>query len=59
MKRVQDRGGLAAYVGVGTDHPGGHHTGTFDVDEESLAVGVDVLAGAVREVAARRPGAAD
>jgi len=59
MKRVQDRGGLAAYVGVGTDHPGGHHTGEFDVDEESLAVGVDVLAGAVREVAARRPGAAD
>jgi len=25
--------GLACYVGVGTDHPGGHHTSTFDVVE--------------------------
>ncbi|WP_276271352.1 amidohydrolase [Haloarcula litorea] len=47
MARVQERGGLACYVGVGTDHPGGHHTPTFDVDERTLAVGVDTLAGAV------------
>ncbi len=44
MQRVQDRGGLAAYVGVGTDHPGGHHTATFDVDEASIPIGVDWLA---------------
>jgi len=47
MRRVQDHGGTAAYVCVGTDHPGGHHTATFDVDEDSLDIGVDVLTGAI------------
>ena len=51
MCRVQENGGVAAYVGIGTDHPGGHHTATFDVDEESLDIGVAVLADAVRELA--------
>ncbi len=55
MGTVQDRGGLAAYVAVGTDHPGGHHTATFDVDEASLEIGVDVLAGAIEELADRTP----
>ncbi|WP_101297719.1 amidohydrolase [Halegenticoccus soli] len=55
MRRVQENGGKAAYVGVGTDHPGGHHTGTFDVDESSIPIAVDVLSGAIREIAARRP----
>ena len=50
MDRVQEQGGFAAYVGIGTDHPGGHHTGTFDVEEESLLVGVEVLAGAIRRL---------
>jgi aminobenzoyl-glutamate utilization protein A len=50
MQRVQDNGGRAAYVGIGTDHPGGHHTATFDVDETSLSIGVDVLSGAIRGV---------
>jgi len=50
MRRVQADGGVAAYVGIGTDHPGGHHTATFDVDEESLDIGVAVLADAVREL---------
>ncbi|WP_336022386.1 amidohydrolase [Halobellus salinisoli] len=44
MRRVQERGGSAAYVCVGTDHPGGHHTSTFDVDEETIGIAVDVLA---------------
>jgi aminobenzoyl-glutamate utilization protein A len=47
MRRVQERGGEAGYVCIGTDHPGGHHTATFDVDERSLAIGVDVLTNAV------------
>ncbi|MFB6298107.1 MAG: amidohydrolase [Salinirussus sp.] len=47
MRRVQERGGSAAYVCVGTDHPGGHHTATFDVDEPTLGIGVEVLADAV------------
>jgi aminobenzoyl-glutamate utilization protein A len=55
MQAVQQRGGLASYVCVGTDHPGGHHTATFDVDEDSLPIGVDVLAGAIETVAAERP----
>ncbi|MFB6122362.1 MAG: amidohydrolase [Haloferacaceae archaeon] len=55
MNRVQERGGLAAYVCIGTDHPGGHHTPTFDVDEASLPVGVDVLAKAIEELGRRRP----
>jgi len=55
MQHVQDRGGLASYVGIGTDHPGGHHTATFDVDEESIRIGVEVLSGAIREIAEQRP----
>jgi len=52
MQRVQNRGGEAAYVGVGTDHPGGHHTPTFDVREGDIAVGIDLIAGVVTELAA-------
>jgi aminobenzoyl-glutamate utilization protein A len=47
MDRVQERGGTATFVGIGTDHPGGHHTPTFDVDERSLEIGVEVLSGAI------------
>jgi len=43
MRRVQEQGGEATFVGIGTDHPGGHHTATFDVDERSIGIGVDVL----------------
>ena len=55
MRSVQENGGLATYVGIGTDHPGGHHTATFDVDEESIRIGVEVLAGAIQEIAEQRP----
>ncbi|WP_458206954.1 amidohydrolase [Haladaptatus sp. NG-SE-30] len=55
MQEVQQNGGLAAYVGVGTDHPGGHHTATFDVDEDSLPVAVDLLSDSIREIASRQP----
>jgi aminobenzoyl-glutamate utilization protein A len=50
MRRVQEQGGKAAYVGIGTDHPGGHHSATFDVDEESIRIGVDVLSGAILRI---------
>ena len=50
MQRVQDHGGAAAYVGIGTDHPGGHHTETFDVDEDSIPIGVGVLATAIERL---------
>jgi len=55
MERVQENGGLASYVVVGTDHPGGHHTATFDVDETSIPIGVDVLTESVLAIAERRP----
>jgi len=55
MQRVQERGGKAGYVVIGTDHPGGHHTPTFDVDEESIRIGVDLLSRAVERIAAERP----
>ena len=55
MQRVQDAGGLASYVLIGTDHPTSHHTPTFDVDEASLAIGVDLLSDAFVELSRRRP----
>ncbi|ELZ99027.1 N-acyl-L-amino acid amidohydrolase [Haloferax mucosum ATCC BAA-1512] len=55
MQRVQDNGGLASYVVVGTDHPGGHHTRTFDVDEETIRLAIDVLSGSVNRIAADKP----
>jgi len=55
MERVHDRGGHAAYLVVGTDHPTSHHTPTFDVDERSLGIAVDLLASAVESVGDRRP----
>ncbi|WP_331235955.1 amidohydrolase [Natronorarus salvus] len=55
MQAVQEGGGYAAYVGIGTDHPGGHHTPTFDVDERSIGIGIDTLSGAVERIVADRP----
>ncbi|GAB3021273.1 amidohydrolase [Natronobiforma cellulositropha] len=54
MREVQRHGGLACYVGIGTDHPGGHHTATFDVDEESIRHGVEVLAGTIERIGRER-----
>ena len=51
MERVQEDGGLAAYTIVGTDHPTSHHTPTFDVDERSIDIGVDVLVQSILAVA--------
>jgi aminobenzoyl-glutamate utilization protein A len=47
MNAVQENGGKACYIGLGTDHPDGHHTAKFDVDEESLRIGVETLSGAI------------
>ncbi|MXV61232.1 amidohydrolase [Natronorubrum sp. JWXQ-INN-674] len=55
MDRVQQDGGLATYLIVGTDHPTSHHTPTFDVDEDSLEHGVDVLVESIRELEHRHP----
>jgi aminobenzoyl-glutamate utilization protein A len=55
IERVKARGGLACYVGVGTDHPGGHHSATFDVDEASIPIAVRWLAAAVEAVGRGEP----
>ena len=55
MRKVQENGGEATYVAIGTDHPGGHHTATFDVDERSIDIGVDVLTESILDVAANPP----
>jgi len=55
MERVQENGGLASYVLVGTDHPTSHHTPTFDIDEDSLEVGVTLLTETATELSRRRP----
>jgi aminobenzoyl-glutamate utilization protein A len=43
MRAVQSAGGTATYAIVGTDHPTGHHTSTFDVDEETIPLAVDIV----------------
>ncbi|WP_251330957.1 amidohydrolase [Haloplanus pelagicus] len=55
MRRVQEQGGLASYVCVGTDHPGGHHTPTFDVDEETIRIGIDVLSETIERIGREQP----
>jgi aminobenzoyl-glutamate utilization protein A len=51
MERVQEEGGLATYLIVGTDHPTSHHTPTFDIDERSLETGIEVLTDSILAVA--------
>lgn len=50
MEAVQNSGGLASYLIVGTDHPDSHHTPTFDIDERSLEIGVSVLANSIERI---------
>ncbi len=50
MRRVQERGGLATYAGIGTDLPSGHHTRTFDIREADLAPGVAALVAAIHRL---------
>ncbi|EMA53441.1 amidohydrolase [Halococcus salifodinae] len=54
MERVQEEGGLATYLIVGTDHPTSHHTPTFDIDERSLETGIDVLTDSILATADER-----
>jgi aminobenzoyl-glutamate utilization protein A len=52
MRRVQEQGGKAAYVIIGTHLPDGHHTPRFDIDESVMAAGIGTLAGAALELLA-------
>jgi aminobenzoyl-glutamate utilization protein A len=52
LQTVKANGGVGTFVGIGTDHPSGHHTPTFDVDEDSLSIGVTVLSSTALELLA-------
>jgi aminobenzoyl-glutamate utilization protein A len=44
MRRVQERGGKAAYTVIGSDLASGHHTPRFDIDEADIPWGIEFLA---------------
>jgi aminobenzoyl-glutamate utilization protein A len=50
IKRVADHGGQGVYTLVGSALADGHHSPRFDFDEGALSIGVDLLAGAAREL---------
>lgn len=47
MRRVQELGGKATYVCIGTDLPTSHHTRTFDIQENDLTGGIAALSLAI------------
>jgi aminobenzoyl-glutamate utilization protein A len=50
MERVQQRGGQAAYVMIGTELAAGHHDCFFDFDEDALVPGITLLAGVAADL---------
>jgi aminobenzoyl-glutamate utilization protein A len=48
IRRVQENGGEATYVGIGASNVAGHHTAYFDIDEDSLDIGVGVVCETLR-----------
>ena len=49
MRAVQDRGGVATYMRLGSHTGVGHHNDHFDVDEATLVTGVRCLEAIVRK----------
>ncbi|ELY96229.1 amidohydrolase [Natrialba hulunbeirensis JCM 10989] len=45
IRRVQEQGGTATYLGIGASNPAGHHMAYFDIDEAAIDIGVDVIVG--------------
>ncbi len=54
MQHVQDQGGKAAYFLIGSDIPAVHHAADFDIDEGSLAHGVQLFTALAERVLAPR-----
>jgi aminobenzoyl-glutamate utilization protein A len=48
IRHVQGRGGQGAYVMVGASSPGPHHSETFDLAEDAMAIGIDTLEALIR-----------
>lgn len=43
IQKIQESDGKATFIGIGASNPHGHHTSRFDIDEEALQIGVDVV----------------
>ena len=50
MERVQQKGGQAAFVMIGTELAAGHHDCFFDFDEDALVPGIALLAGVAADL---------
>ncbi|MCD2205088.1 amidohydrolase [Halobacterium sp. KA-6] len=50
MRAVKENGGKATYIGIGGSNPTGHHTPTFDIDEDCLPIGVTLLSNATLDL---------
>ncbi len=50
MKRVQDHGGKATYIGLGATISAGHHNSNFDFDEACLPIGCEMLCHALEKI---------
>ena len=50
MERVQQNGGQAAFVMVGTELAAGHHDSFFDFNEEALAPAIALMSGAAADL---------
>jgi aminobenzoyl-glutamate utilization protein A len=48
IRHVQQRGGQGAYIMTGTASPGPHHSTTFDVTENSILIGINILESLIR-----------
>lgn len=50
MNKVQENGGIATYVGIGTDTTNTLHNAEFDLDEDAIPAAIDLLVRAVEEL---------
>lgn len=50
MNKVQENGGIATYIGIGTDTTAPVHNAEFDLDEDAIPAAIDVLVHAVEEL---------
>ena len=50
MNKVQANGGIATYVGIGTDTTQPLHNPEFDLDEDAIPAAIDMLVHAVEEL---------
>jgi aminobenzoyl-glutamate utilization protein A len=48
IRHVQQRNGLGAYLMVGAASPGPHHSATFNPDEQTIPLGIDILEALLR-----------